>query len=228
MEAKIYNQKGENQGKVKLPESIFGVPWNSDLVHQVMTSIASNKRASTAQVKGRGEVRGGGRKPWKQKGTGRARHGSIRSPIWRGGGATHGPTAEKNYKKKINKKMKAKALFTVLSKKFKTDKILFIDKILMPEVKTQKAAEIKNALSKIAGFDKLARSGSGNYALIALPEKSDAVFKSFRNIPSVYLEDIKNINLLEILNYKYLIMVDPEKCIKFLEAKMPARSAGVK
>ncbi|HEY4715011.1 MAG TPA: 50S ribosomal protein L4 [Candidatus Paceibacterota bacterium] len=219
MEAKIYNQKGEDQGKLKLPESIFGLSWNADLVHQVMTSLASNKRASTASVKGRGEVRGGGRKPWKQKGTGRARHGSSRSPIWVGGGRTHGPSPEKNYYKKINKKMMAKALFTILSKKFKINNILFVDKISLPEAKTAKAAEIKIALSKISGFDKLARTGKGNYALIALPEKSDTVLKSFRNIQSVYIQDIRNINPLEVLSYKYLIMVDPAKCIKFLETK---------
>lgn len=220
METKIYNQKGESAGKATLPENIFGLSWNADLVHQVMTSIASNKRAGTASVKGRGEVRGGGRKPWKQKGTGRARHGSSRSPIWVGGGRTHGPSPEKNYKKKINKKMMAKALFTVLSKKFKTGNILFVDKISLPSIKTASAANIKTAFSKIAGFDKLARTGKGNYALIVLPEKSDTVFKSFRNIPSVYLEDVKNINPLEVLNYKYLIMADPEACVKFLETKM--------
>ena len=224
METKIYNQKGEAKGKATIPESIFGLPWNADLVHQVMTSLASNKRSSTASVKGRGEVRGGGRKPWKQKGTGRARHGSTRSPIWVGGGRTHGPTPEKNYNKKINKKMMAKALFTILSKKFKTSNILFVDQISLPEIKTGAAAEIKMALSKIAGFDKLSRTGKGNYALITMPERSDKVFKSFRNIPSVYLEDIKNINPLEVLSYKYLIMVDPEKCIKFLETKLSARS----
>lgn len=204
---------------MKLPESVFGVSWNADLVHQVMTSIASNKRAGTANVKGRGEVRGGGRKPWKQKGTGRARHGSTRSPIWVGGGATHGPTPEKNYKKKINRKMKAKALYTVLSKKFKTGGILFVDKLDLASISTKNADGIKHSLAKVAGFDKLGRK-TGNIALIALPEKSDNAFKSFRNIPSVYLEDVKNINLLEVLNYKYLIMVDPEKCVKFLESKM--------
>jgi large subunit ribosomal protein L4 len=219
METKVYNQKGAEAGKAKLPESVFGVAWNADLVHQVMTSIASNKRAGTANVKGRGEVRGGGRKPWKQKGTGRARHGSTRSPIWVGGGATHGPSPEKNYKKKINRKMKAKALYTVLSKKLKTNTILFIDKFDFKDIKTKNAEGIKQALAKIAGFDKLARK-TGNIALIALPEKSDNAFKSFRNIPSVYLEDIKNLNLLEVLNYKYLIIVDPEMCVKFLESKM--------
>jgi large subunit ribosomal protein L4 len=226
METKVYNQKGEDAGKIKLPESIFGLSWNADLVHQVMVSLASNKRASTAAVKTRGMVRGGGRKPWKQKGTGRARHGSSRSPIWVGGGRTHGPTPEKNYKKKINRKMMAKALFTILSKKFKTGSILFVDKLAFTDVKTAKAAEIKSALSKVSGFDKLARTGKGNYAMIALPEKTDKVWKSFRNIPSVYMEDIKNINPLEVLSYKYLIMVDPQACIKFLETKLSSHSVG--
>jgi large subunit ribosomal protein L4 len=220
MEANIYNQKGEDQGKVKLPETIFGLPWNGDLVHQVMTSIASNQRIPTAKVKDRGEVRGGGRKPWKQKGTGRARHGSSRSPIWVGGGRTHGPTAEKTYKKKINKKMMAKALYTVISKKFKTGSIMFVDKMAFTAIKTSKAAEIKNALSKVKGFEKLSRTGKGNYALIAIPEKADNLYKSFRNIPAVYVQDVKNINPLDVLNYKYLIMVEPAKSIKFLEGKM--------
>lgn len=219
METKVYNQKGEAQGKIKLPESIFGLSWNGDLVHQVMSSIYSNQRAGTAAVKTRGEVRGGGRKPWKQKGTGRARHGSTRSPIWVGGGRTHGPLPEKNYKKKINKKMRAKALFTVLSKKLKSENILFVDKFSISSIKTAQAAEIKNSLSKVSGFDKLSRS-SGNSALIVMPERSENAFKSFRNIPSVYMEEVKNINPLEVLNYKYLIMVEPEKCIKVLESKI--------
>ena len=155
MEAVIYNQKGEKAGKVTLPESVFGLPWNGDLVHQVMTSMQSNKRAGTAHTKDRSEVSGGGRKPWRQKGTGRARHGSIRSPIWRGGGVTHGPTKEKNYNKKINKKMKTKALFTVLSEKQRSGEILFIDKIEFSDAKTKKAREVLVSLSKISGFERL-------------------------------------------------------------------------
>ena len=118
METKVYSLEGKESGKVTLPEAVFQAPWNSDLVHEVVVSMQSNARAGTADVKGRGEVRGGGKKPWRQKGTGRARHGSSRSPIWAGGGVAHGPKSEKDYSKKINKNVRAKALATVLSKKY--------------------------------------------------------------------------------------------------------------
>src|SRR5437868_2291267 len=127
MESKIYNKKGEEAGKIKLPEDIFATQWNADLVHQVVVSMMSNARSSIAHTKTRGEVRGGGKKPWQQKGLGRARHGSSRSPIWVGGGVAHGPRNDKNFDRKINKKMKTKALYTVLSKKMKDNEILFID-----------------------------------------------------------------------------------------------------
>src|SRR3989339_817913 len=152
MEANIYNQKGEVAGKFSLPERVFAAKWRSDLVHQVVEGMRSNKRAGTADTKGRGEVSGGGKKPWKQKGTGRARHGSSRSPIWVGGGVTHGPLAEKNYKRKVSKKMRAQALFSVLSKKFKDNEILFVDSLSLPEVKTKKAVEVMKNLSKVSGF----------------------------------------------------------------------------
>ena len=137
METKIYNQKGGDAGSITLPEKVFGALWRADLVHQVVESMRSNKRAGTADTKDRGEVRGGGRKPWKQKGTGRARHGSSRSPIWVGGGVTHGPLAEKNYKRKISKKMRAQALFSVLSKKFKDGEIIFVDSLAMSKMNSK-------------------------------------------------------------------------------------------
>src|ERR1043166_6090887 len=132
IQSKIYDQKGGEAGTINLPARVFGAPWRSDLVHQVVESMRSNKRAGTADTKDRGEVRGGGKKPWKQKGTGRARHGSSRSPLWVGGGVTHGPLAEKNYKRKISKKMRAQALFSVLSKKLKDGEIIFVDTLATP------------------------------------------------------------------------------------------------
>src|ERR1035437_8197164 len=134
METKIYNQKGVAAGTINLPAKVFGAKWRADLVHQVVEGMRSNKRAGTADTKDRGEVRGGGRKPWKQKGTGRARHGSSRSPIWVGGGVTHGPLAEKNYKRKVSKKMRAQAVFAVLSKELKDGEIIFADSFEMSKI----------------------------------------------------------------------------------------------
>ena len=102
MESVVYNQEGKSVGKVTLPEALFGLAWNSDMVHQVVTSMMMDKRNAVAHTKNRGEVSGGGKKPWQQKGTGRARHGSTRSPIWVGGGITHGPRKDKNYSNSMN------------------------------------------------------------------------------------------------------------------------------
>ena len=117
MKTSLYNLKGEAIGEIDLPEKFFGYKWNPDLVHRVLMAQAANRRSPWAHAKGRGEVRGGGVKPWKQKHTGRARHGSIRSPIWKGGGVSHGPKKDRDYSQKVNKKMAKAAVFSVLSKK---------------------------------------------------------------------------------------------------------------
>ena len=218
METKIYNQKGEEAGKISLPESIFGVKWNSDLLHQVVIGMMANKRNSTAHTKDRSEVRGGGKKPWKQKGTGRSRHGSSRSPIWIGGGMTHGPRNEKDYSQKINKKMRAKALFVALSRKFKDGEVFFVDSLSLKQMKTKNAKDIIGSLSKIKGLETLNRRK--RQTEIALFEKDENVLKSFRNISSVNLSDIRNLNPVEVMNHKSVIIVNPEKAIKFLESRI--------
>src|SRR3989344_2772080 len=146
MEIAVYNQQGKKMEEtIKLPKEIFEVPMNADLVHQVLISQTANKRQVSAHTKTRGEVRGGGRKPWRQKGTGRARHGSTRSPIWKGGGVSGGPRNDKNYERTIPQKMRRRALHMVLSEKVKNNLLVVIDSLDMEKAKTkQMAATIKN------------------------------------------------------------------------------------
>ncbi len=218
MEAKIYNQKGTSAGTINLPVKVFAAKWRADLVHQVVEGMRSNKRAGTADTKDRSEVSGGGKKPWKQKGTGRARHGSTRSPIWVGGGVTHGPLSDKNYKRKISKKMRAQALFSVLSKKMKDNEILFVDSLSLSETKTKKALEVMKNLSKASGFKPLASSKKPR-VLVALSERSEKTEKSFRNLPQLEIVFLKNINPLDVLSYQYLLIENPEESVKFLESR---------
>ncbi|MBU0612316.1 50S ribosomal protein L4 [Patescibacteria group bacterium] len=218
MEAKIYNQKGIEKGKIILSEKVFGAKWRADLVHQVVEGMRSNKRAGTADTKGRGEVSGGGKKPWKQKGTGRARHGSTRSPIWVGGGVTHGPLAEKNYKRKISKTMRAQALFSVLSKKLKDEEILFVDSLSLPGIKTKDAVEVMKNLAKASGFKMIAESKKPK-ALVALYERNEKAEKSFRNLSQLEMVFLKNLNPVDVLNHRYLLIENPEESVKFLESR---------
>ncbi len=219
MEAKVYNQKGVEASKIALPEKIFGLPWNADLVHQVVTSMRSDARVNLAHTKTRGEVSGGGKKPWKQKGTGQARHGSTRSPIWVGGGVTHGPRNEKDYSRKVNRRMKAKALFTILSQKMRDGEILFIENLTFTAPKTKDALSLMKTWSQIKGFEKMV-SKKRNAALINIWSEGDAVKKSFNNIGNIELDEVRNLNPLDILNFKYLVIEKPEESIKFMENKM--------
>ncbi len=217
MEATVYSQTGKSTGKVTLPESVFGVPWNADLVHEVVRLMNSNARTPIAHTKTRGEVRGGGKKPWKQKGTGRARHGSTRSPIWVGGGIAHGPRNDKNFTRKINKKTRAKALYTVLSRKFKDGEILFVDSVDIAAPKAKDAKAIITALSTIKGYEKLATKRT-NAAILAFDKKTDALTKSFRNFGNFSIEEFRNINPVSILNHTYLIVTNPAESLKHLTA----------
>lgn len=219
MESTVYNQTGKETGKISLPNNIFGLPFNADLVHQVAVAMQANKRRNVAHTKDRGEVRGGGKKPWQQKGTGRARHGSIRSPLWVGGGATHGPSKDKVFSRKINKRMNAKALFSVLSKKFKDNEILFIDNLALKERKTKEAKILINNFASIAGYEKLATKKSNAFHL-AIPKKDSTIERSFANLSQITVGEIRNLNLLDILNNKYLVIINPDEAIKFFTAKI--------
>ena len=219
MEAIIYNNKGKESGKIQLSESVFGLPWNADMVHQVVTSMLSSQRSPVAHTKNRGEVSGGGKKPWRQKGTGRARHGSTRSPIWVGGGVTHGPRNDKNFDRKVNKKMKAKALYTILSKKFKDGQIIFIDTISFKEPKTKDAVAVLSAMSKISGCETLL-SKKNNSAILALSQKASATEKSFHNLSNILVDELRNINPVDLLNYKYLVVENPEQSLPQISGKL--------
>jgi len=217
--AKVYNQNGKEVSEVKLPSNVFGLSWNADLVHQVITSMLSDSRVIYAHTKDRGQVSGGGKKPWRQKGTGRARHGSTRSPIWVGGGVAHGPNGLKNYSRKINKKMKIKALYTILSRKLRDGEILFVDKFEIAKPKTVEALEILKSLSKIKTCSDIF-SKRKNSAILATSSKKPAFEKSFSNIGNVEVDELRNINPVDLLNMKYLVIENPTESIKFIEAKM--------
>jgi len=194
----VYNQKGEKVEEIDLNPEIFGVKFNPDLVHQVIVSYLANQRYPWAHTKTRAEVKGGGRKPWPQKGTGRARHGSIRSPLWVGGGVTFGPRKEKKYEKRIPKKMRRKALFCVLSQKLKDKEIFVLDKFesFEEKPKTKKMLEILKNI-----FKEKPKS-----LLLVLAKKQKNVLLSARNLPKTKIILADSLNALDLANFKYLLM----------------------
>jgi len=219
MEATLYNQEGNELGMVKLPRAVFSVKWNADLVHQVVTSMEANIREPWAHAKDRSEVSGGGKKPWKQKGTGRARHGSIRSPIWRHGGATHGPLKDRDYSVKVNKKMKTKALYSILSRKLLDGELIFVDSFNFgSSPKTKMASESLKAFKK-NGFEKIDyKKGNRSMVLLAGDNADELknLTKSFRNIKSAKVDEARNLNPIDALRYKYLVIENPTKSLEVL------------
>ncbi len=219
MEAKVYSQEGKEVGNIALPQSVFGVAWNADLVHEVVVGMQANARTSSAHTKGRGEVSGGGKKPWKQKGTGRARHGSSRSPMWVGGGVSHGPRNEKDYSVKINKKVRAKALATVLSKKQGDAEIIFLDALALEVPKTAIGKAVIKALAQGTGQASLATKRK-NAAVVVLPSRHEATEKSFRNFGNIEVVQAKDINPVDLLTYKYVVMVEPKSTVEILQKRI--------
>lgn len=204
MKATVYNQKGEEAGTTLLPKEIFDVKLNSDTVYQVAVSQAANQRKILANTKDRGEVSGGGKKPWRQKGTGRARHGSIRSPIWKGGGVALGPKKERVFKKKINIKMRKRALSMVLSQKLKNNLLIIIDDLKLEKAKTKL---IQDILKKLPS--------KNQSTLIALPERNKNIILAGRNVPGTEIVQAKEMNCLKLLSFKYLIL--PKNAIKVIK-----------
>ena len=198
----MINQLGEEVGNIDLKDEIFNIEVNEHAVYEVVKNQLANKRQGTQSAKTRSEVRGGGRKPWRQKGTGRARHGSNRSPIWTGGGVTFAPKP-RDYSYSVPKKVKRLALKSVLTSKVQDEEIIVLDKLEMDGFSTKAAQEVVNSI-KI-----------GKTALVVLAEKNEQVYRSFRNIPNVETVVADKINVYDILKYNSFVVT--EDAVKKIE-----------
>ncbi len=199
MKAVLYNQKAQKLGEFQVPKEVFGVSVKEALLNEVVRYYQALQRSLTAKTKDRSEVSGGGKKPWRQKGTGRARHGSRRSPIWIGGGVTFGPTTEKKYKFKINKKSLKKALKGVLTRKLKDEEILFLDKIEIQDGKSKSLNNILNTLSKIK------KDIKNKKIILILEKKNEKVLRASRNIKNIFTIPSDSLNPYFLLKAKYII-----------------------
>ena len=189
----VYNVLGEQVEEIELSDNVFGVEIHHDALHQVVKNHLANLRQGTQSAKTRAEVRGGGRKPWRQKGTGRARHGSIRSPIWTGGGVTFAPKP-RDYSYKVPKKVRKLAMRSALSSKVQDDEIIILDELNLSEPKTKEMAKILDNVK------------SKKKALIVMDEKNLNVVKSARNIPNVKTTSVNSLNVYDILNFDSFII----------------------
>ena len=200
MKTDVYNLKNEKVGTIDLPERVFGAAWNELLVKQVLMAQRANARDPWAHVKDRGEVAGSGRKPWRQKGTGRARHGMTSSPLWIGGGKAHGPRNDKDYSQKVNKKMKRAALFAVISKKWKDGEVKVLDTLA---VEAPKTALLAKALRSVLNMKK----GSKRYDALLVPAAANAiVFRASSNLPKTKVIDAASLNIYDILSHTNLLL----------------------
>lgn len=187
-EIDTHDMSGEKSGTIELDDAFFGAPLNVPAMHQVVTAQLAAARRGTSKVKGRSEVRGGGRKPWRQKGTGRARQGSIRAPQWTGGGIVHGPSGEQNYTKRVNKKLKRLALASALSDRAASDDIRVVTEFGLDAPSTKRAVGLLDA------FDLRERK-----VLFVLASWNAEVVKSFRNLKSVHLLTVDQLNTYDVL-----------------------------
>ena len=188
----VLDVKGNVVGDVELSEAIFGIEPNEHVVHEVVVALLANRRQGTRSALTRSEVRGGGRKPWRQKGTGRARAGTIRSPLWKGGGVIFAPKS-RDYSKKVNKKVKALAMKSVFSAKVQDNELRVLNHLVMDVPKTKEMIAVLNNIN-------------AQKALIVLPENNEAIIRSANNIPKVATTTVNELNVYDMLKYDVLIM----------------------
>jgi len=193
MQVPVYNVQGEKVNQVELRDEIFAAPVHDALMHQALLRQLANARLGTHKAKARGEVSGGGRKPWRQKGTGRARQGSIRAPHWRGGGIVFGPTP-RSYEQKMPRKMRRQALRSALSVKAAESQLVVVDSLEMAEPKSKEILNILGAL------------GITSSALILLPKRNETILKSVHNLATVRTLVAQYLNVRDLLQYDYVVM----------------------
>lgn len=193
----LYTSGGASKGEMTLDDRLFAVPVNPTLVHQAVVAQMANARAPIAHTKMRGEVAGSGKKPWKQKGTGRARHGSRRSPIWIGGGITFGPRRERNFSIKINRKARRKALAMVLSDKLNSGHVVVVEALNVDDGKTK---SLVTTLAKLPS--------SGKKTLIVTPPDQRVVKRAARNLPGIATIPANALNVVDLLRFEYLLMTE--------------------
>ena len=203
MQAPLKNMQGQEVGTVELPDDIFNIEPNQAVMHQALVRQLANKRLGTHKTKTRGQVRGGGRKPWRQKGTGRARQGTIRAPQWRGGGTVFGPQP-RSYAKRMPRKMRRLALRSALSVKASEQQIVVLDELSFEAPRTKEMAAVMDAL------------GVERNALLLLPEANETVELSARNLPYVKTLRANYINVRDLLGYQTVIM--PKQAIDVIAA----------
>jgi large subunit ribosomal protein L4 len=206
----LYDTKGDKKGDIELPEAVFGVPSNDTLLHQIYVAISANLRSPIAHTKDRGERAGSGKKPWKQKGTGRARAGAVRSPLWRKGGVTFGPTKDRNFSKETNRKMRQKALCVALSEKLRGEKLRVVDSFAF---ETRKTKEFSELLEKLG-----ARPGR---ALLGFSTSERDAERMSRNIDKTTNVLSENMSAYDLLNHEYLVVT--KETIGILAARFSAK-----
>lgn len=188
----VYNMQAEQVGEVELNEKLFAAPVRTDLMHEVVLMYLAGQRRGTHKVKGRSEVSGGGRKPWRQKGTGRARQGSIRAPQWKGGGVVFGPTP-RSYQYKLTKKVRRAALYSALTSKIDEGKVIVLDQLNLSDIKT------KHMVALLKRFEL-------NKALLVDAEKNENVWLSARNIPGIKYVPANGVNVYDLLRHEHLVL----------------------